>query len=141
MSLKSMAIAVSLIVAATATTSFAEHRRCYPGESACRMGYSRGYQDGLGRGADEGRDHEGYDYRHEKAYRCADAGYRDWYGSRYEYSSGYRSGFEIGYRQAYSRYAGARCTRRYDRAYENGHSYGRQYDDRRQQHEEEYEQQ
>lgn len=75
--------------------------------SAYRVGYDRGYADGLHEGARDGRRREAFSYWDEKRYvRC---GYRSSYGARHDYRAGYRQGFEGGYQQGY--YASYRCQR------------------------------
>jgi hypothetical protein len=82
---------------------------------AGRIGYERGYEDGLRRGRDDGDDGDRYDVTRDGKYRDGDRGYRSSYGPRVEYVHSYRSGFEQGYRDGYAPYlrgAGNRGVRR-----------------------------
>jgi hypothetical protein len=75
--------------------------------SAYRVGYSRGYDDGLREGAHDARHRENFSFWDEKRYlRC---GYHSSYGPRHDYQAGYRLGFEGGYGQGYR--ANYRCER------------------------------
>lgn len=67
-----------------------------------RVAFDNGYRDGLREGERDDRRDDRYNYRDERRYRQADAGYRREYGSRFTYASAYRQGFEDGYRRAYS---------------------------------------
>ena len=99
------------------------HRfRRYP--SSHRIGYERGYDDGLRQGERDFRKHRRYDPWRHKRYRKADKGYKRRYGSRFVYSQGYRSGYRDGYRLGYDgryghRYGYERHDRR-DRYYRDG---------------------
>jgi hypothetical protein len=96
------------------------------GNEAYRAGYERGYREGAGRGVRDAdhRHQSGFD--HDKAYRCADAGYKGHYGPKAYYKTGFRRGYEIAYRDAYAR----RCRER-DRRYgrRRGYDRGRWLDD------------
>lgn len=70
-----------------------------------RIGFDRGFEDGAEHGEKDARHRKGFDFSHDKKYRCADAGYERHYGSRGEYSDGYRRGYELGYRRAYGGWA------------------------------------
>lgn len=67
-----------------------------------RIAFDNGYRDGLREGEKDDRSDDRYNYRDERRYREADAGYRRGYGSRFEYAASYRRGFEEGYRRGYS---------------------------------------
>lgn len=69
---------------------------------ASRIAFDNGYRDGLREGEKDDRSDDRYNYRDERRYREADAGYRRDYGSRFEYAASYRRGFEEGYRRGYS---------------------------------------
>ena len=65
--------------------------------------YTRGYDDGLSRGENDGRRNRPFDYARYNEYRNADSGYRG--GDRNEYRSLFRQGFVNGYNDGYRRYA------------------------------------
>jgi hypothetical protein len=69
-----------------------------------RIGFERGYEDGLKRGRDDGQDGDQYDVTRDGKYRDGDHGYRSSYGPRSEYVHSYRSGFEMGYQDGFSPY-------------------------------------
>jgi hypothetical protein len=69
--------------------------------NAVRLGYQRGYQEGVDHGRKDGRHHDSFDFAHDRKFRHADSGYKDWYGPKSEYARGYRSGYARGYREAY----------------------------------------
>lgn len=77
-----------------------------------RIAFDNGYRDGLREGEKDDRSDDRYNYRDERRYRQADAGYRREFGSRYAYAAAYRQGFERGYRLGYSNRRGYG---RYDR--------------------------
>jgi len=76
--------------------------------AASRIGFDKGYEDGLRRGRDDGEDGDRYDVTRDGKYRDGDHGYRSSYGSRYTYVRSYRSGFELGYQDGYEPYARGR---------------------------------
>ena len=78
--------------------------------NAGRIAFDNGYRDGLREGEKDDRRDDRYNYRDERRYREADAGYRREFGNRYEYAAAYRRGFESGYRQGYA-------NRRHDRRF------------------------
>jgi hypothetical protein len=86
--------------------------------AASRIGFDKGYEDGLRRGRDDGEDGDRYDVTRDGRYRDGDHGYRSSYGSRYSYVRSYRSGFELGYQDGYEPYARGR-----NRAYGRGRAY------------------
>jgi hypothetical protein len=90
--------------------------------AAGRIGFDKGYEDGLRRGRDDGDDGDRYDVTRDGRYRDGDHGYRSSYGSRYSYVRAYRSGFELGYSDGYEPYARGR-NRAYGRA--RGYEYPR----------------
>ena len=69
---------------------------------AGRIAFDKGYRAIPRRGEKDDRSDDRYNYRDERRYREADAGYRRGYGSRFEYAASYRRGFEEGYRRGYS---------------------------------------
>jgi hypothetical protein len=87
--------------------------------AASRIGFEKGYEDGLRRGQDDGEDRDRYDVTRHSRYRDGDHGYRSSYGSRYSYVRSYRSGFELGYQDGYEPYARGR-----GRANNRGRVYG-----------------
>jgi hypothetical protein len=91
-----------------------------------RVGYDRGFQDGLANGLTEAKRGERFDFWNDHAYRCGDVGYYRRLGSRGEYVSGYRGGYEVGYRKAYGSF-GHRYERRYN-GDERSRGYNRDYD-------------
>jgi hypothetical protein len=78
-----------------------------------RLGYERGYRDGLHEGDSDGRHHRRPEYWREGRYRSGTSGYERHYGPKHVYADGYRGGYEDGYRRGYS--AGRRYDRRDDR--------------------------
>ncbi len=76
-----------------------------------RIAFDHGYRDGLREGEKDDRHDDRYNYRDEKRWREADAGYRREFGSRHAYASTYRRGFEDGYRRGF---ANRRGPGRYD---------------------------
>jgi hypothetical protein len=84
-----------------------------------RIGFDKGYEDGLRRGRDDGEDGDRYDVTRDGRYRDGDHGYRSSYGSRFNYVRSYRSGFELGYQDGYEPYARGR-----GRANSRGRVYG-----------------
>jgi len=77
----------------------------YEGGYASRVGYDKGYEDGLRRGRHDGDHRDPFDPRRDGRFRDGDHGYHSSYGPRFEYVRAYRSGFEQGYREGYSAYA------------------------------------
>jgi hypothetical protein len=71
--------------------------------------FAAGYQDGLDKGASDGREGERYDPVRHREYREAERGYSEAYGSRDAYRDNYRAGFRQGYEEGYR--AGARKRR------------------------------
>jgi hypothetical protein len=69
-----------------------------------RIGFEKGYEDGLNHGRKDGDHRESYEPTHDRKYRDGDHGYRSSYGSRYEYVRGYRQGYLQGYRDGYEAY-------------------------------------
>src|SRR5262249_17305080 len=80
-------------------------------------GYDRGFQDGLNHGLVDAKRGQSFNFWHDEAYRCGDAGYYRGLGPRGEYVSGYRGGYEVGYRKAYASF-GHHYDRHYDRRYD-----------------------
>jgi hypothetical protein len=83
-----------------------------------RVGFDKGYDDGLKRGRHDGDHRDRFDPARDKKYRDGDHGYHREYGPRFDYVRGYRQGFEQGYRDGYDAYGYARRDRGYG-------SYGR----------------
>lgn len=76
----------------------------YPGNGGYgygREGYSRGFEDGLRKGREDGRDGDRFDPMRHKDYRNADDGYNRRYGSKDAYRASYRDGFRQGYERGY----------------------------------------
>jgi hypothetical protein len=98
-----------------------------------RVGYDRGFQEGLEHGLVDAKRGASFNFWHDNSYRCGDAGYYHALGSRGEYVAGYRGGYEVGYRKAYAsfgrhydRHDDGRYDRRYDKRYRGG---DQDYDD------------
>ena len=72
-----------------------------------RIGFDKGYEDGLKHGRHDGDDRENYEPTHDRKFRQGDHGYKSSYGSRYEYVRSYRQGYLQGYRDGYEAYASA----------------------------------
>jgi len=66
--------------------------------------YSRGFDEGRGRGENDARKNRAFDYSRYGEYRSADQGYHG-YGDRDAYRSLYRQGFVAGYNDGYRRFA------------------------------------
>src|SRR5258708_16694988 len=70
-------------------------------DQARQSGYQRGYNDGVGKGRHEGREHDPNDYQ-TPDWRKASRGYQDWMGPvevyqpayRHDYANGFPSGYE-----------------------------------------------
>lgn len=95
---------------------------------AGRIGFEKGYEDGLKHGRKDGHHHESYEPTHDRKYRDGDHGYRSSYGPRYEYVRGYRRGYEEGYHDGYEAniYAGGHRGRSWGRyGSRDGGYYGR----------------
>lgn len=69
-----------------------------------RIGFEKGYEDGLRHGRDDGEDRRDYEPTHDRKFRQGDHGYRSSYGSRYDYVRSYRQGYLQGYRDGYEAY-------------------------------------
>lgn len=86
-------------------------------DRAYRAGYDRGYREGAEHGARDAEHRQGFDFDHDKGYRCADEGYRGYYGPKASYQAGFRAAYEMGYRRAYAsrnNYRGREYGRRWD---------------------------
>lgn len=92
---------------------------------AYRLGLNRGYQDGYDHGAKDADHHDSFDFAHDRRYRKGDAGYRGWYGPKWDYVAGYRRGYDRGYRRAYASVGRYDERGRYDSRYGRG---GYRYD-------------
>ena len=66
-----------------------------------RRAYATGYDSGVGKGRDDGRDGKRPDYEQESAYRDGDHGYKQSDGDRELYRDAFRKGFTSGYNEAY----------------------------------------
>jgi hypothetical protein len=66
-----------------------------------RLGFDRGYQDGITKAQEDTRDGDRYDPARHDWYKSGDRGYNSQSGSREDYRSAYRSGFVQGYDNAY----------------------------------------
>jgi hypothetical protein len=74
-------------------------------DQARQAGYQRGYNDGIGKGRHEGREHDPNDY-HTPDYRQAKRGYQNWMGPVEVYQRAYREGYSNGFRAGYEEVAG-----------------------------------
>lgn len=74
-------------------------------EQARRAGYQRGYNEGVGSGRHEGREHDPYDYK-TPDYGQAKRGYERWMGPVEVYQRAYREGYSNGFRSGYEEVAG-----------------------------------
>lgn len=74
------------------------------GRQSWRLGYDRGFREGLEHGSSDSRKRRGFNYWHSSDYRDADDGYRRHYGPKPQYESGFREGYEAGYRRGYARH-------------------------------------
>ena len=66
--------------------------------------FDNGYNDGLDKGREDGRDRDSYDPNRHSRYRSADHGYDKRYGSKDQYKEVYRDGFRAGYNDAYRQF-------------------------------------
>ena len=70
-------------VGGIATQACASHAHGYHyAPDIYRVAFDRGFEDGAEHGANDARHRQGFDYAHDKKYRCGDAGYERHYGSR-----------------------------------------------------------
>ena len=65
------------------------------------IAFDNGYNDGIDKGREDGRDRDSFDPNRHSRYRSADHGYDKRYGSKDEYKEVYREGFRAGYNDAY----------------------------------------
>ena len=65
------------------------------------VAFDNGYNDGIDKGREDGRDRDSFDPNRHSRYRSADHGYDKRYGSKDEYKEVYREGFRAGYNDAY----------------------------------------
>jgi hypothetical protein len=70
-----------------------------------RIAYDQGYRQGLGRGEQDARRGQRYDYRNEREFERADRGYNRSFGDRDRYRQIFRDGYANGYSDGFSRYA------------------------------------
>ena len=84
-----------------------------PYAEARRIAYDNGYREGVKEGEKDGRQHDRYEYRDERDFQRADAGYHNHYGDVERYRQSFRAGFIDGYGQGFGRYSRG-----------NGHGYG-----------------
>jgi len=77
------------------------NRGTYGNYGVNNVAYDNGYQKGLEKGRNDGRDRDSFDPVRYKEYRNADSGYNSRYGSKDQYKLAYRDGFEAGYSQGY----------------------------------------
>ncbi len=68
---------------------------------AANAGYTKGYNDGLEKGAKDVRSRHAYEPARHDWYRDADRGYDKHYGPKVQYEGAYRQGFLAGYQEAY----------------------------------------
>jgi hypothetical protein len=66
-----------------------------------RVAFDRGFEDGVRKGREDGRDGDRFDPTRHKDYRKADDGYNRQYGSKDAYQVAYRDGFRSGYNRGY----------------------------------------
>lgn len=74
-------------------------------DQARQAGYQRGYNDGVGKGRHEGREHDPNDYRTPDNGQ-AKRGYERWMGPVEVYQHAYREGYANGFRSGYEEVAG-----------------------------------
>ena len=74
-------------------------------DQARQAGYQRGYNDGVGNGRHEGREHDPYDYKTPDNGQ-AKRGYERWMGPIEVYQRAYRNGYANGFRSGYEEVAG-----------------------------------
>ncbi len=65
------------------------------------VAYDIGYRDGLSIGAKDARDGKVFNPEDHAAYKDADHGYRDSYGSKDDYRRSYRDGYMAGYQDGF----------------------------------------
>ena len=96
---------VAAVLAAVPSVTFAQ-RGVPPGTTRSfeTPGYRSGYDRGVRRGEQDGRDNHRFDFSVIGDYRSGDAGYRREFGDRERYRVQFRFGFEAGYRDGFSRY-------------------------------------
>ena len=83
-------------------------------DQARQAGYQKGYNDGVGKGRHEGREHDPNDYQ-TPDYRQATRGYQRWMGPVEVYQRAYREGYSNGFRSGYEEVAeGGRNGYRYN---------------------------
>ena len=75
-----------------------------PYVEARRAAYDNGFREGVKEGDKDGRARDRYEYRDERDFQRADAGYRRDLGDVERYRQSFRAGFVDGYSQAYGRY-------------------------------------
>ena len=79
--------------------------RRYPNSSGTyrysSIAFDNGYNDGVDKGREDGRDRDSFDPNRHSRYRSADHGYEKRYGSKEDYREVYRDGFRAGYNDAY----------------------------------------
>jgi hypothetical protein len=84
------------------------------GYNIYQIAQSRGYQDGLNTGANDGQRGQNYNPQRSHYYQNATYGYNSSYGNKNGYKEAYRDGFLRGYQEGYRRYGG------YNRGRNNG---------------------
>ena len=72
-----------------------------------RVGFEKGYEDGLKRGRRDGDRGDRFDPTRDGRYREGDHGYKSRYGPRSLYVRSYRRGYEEGYRDGFAPYRGS----------------------------------
>ena len=65
------------------------------------IAFDNGYNDGVDKGREDGRDRDSFDPNRHSRYRSADHGYEKRYGSKEDYREVYRDGFRAGYNDTY----------------------------------------
>jgi hypothetical protein len=71
-----------------------------------QVAYDHGYRAGLQQGNNDAQQGRSFNYRDNRDYQRADAGYDRRYGTREAYQNSYRQGYANGYTEAYNRRGG-----------------------------------
>jgi hypothetical protein len=100
-----------------------------PYAEARRAAYDNGFREGLKEGQKDGRQRDRFEYRDERDFQRADAGYHHNFGDVERYRQSFRAGFADGYSQAYGRSVRPESASAYGRdyrspAFDNGASDG-----------------
>ena len=76
-----------------------------PYAEARRVAYDNGYREGLKEGDNDGRQRDRFEYRDERDFQRADAGYHRSFGDVERYRQSFRAGFIDGYSAGFARYS------------------------------------